>query len=124
MKQNLLSLAGAALGGTLGFFAFFWVYSQGYYGMILPGGLLGIGAGFGKSRSIWLAVACGIAALALGLFTEWRYAPFRKDPSLAFFMMHVTDKDWVTLLMIAAGGVLGFWVPYRGVDERNQTDGR
>jgi hypothetical protein len=118
MKQNLLSIAGAAIGGVLGYFAFFWVYSYGFYGMVLPGGLLGIGAGIGKSRSMWLAVGCGSAALALGLFTEWRRETWVRDPSFTYFLLHVPRLNPITLLMIAAGAGLGFWVPFRRVDDR------
>jgi hypothetical protein len=118
MKQNLLSIAGAAIGGVLGYFAFFWVYSYGFYGMVLPGGLLGIGAGLGKSRSVWLAAGCGIAALMLGLVTEWRRETWVRDPSFTYFLMHVPQLNPITLLMIAAGAGLGFWVPYRRVEDR------
>jgi hypothetical protein len=123
MKQTLLAIAGAAIGGTLGYHAFFWVYSQGFYGMIIPGGLLGLGASIGKIRSIWLAVVFGLAALALGLFTEWKYRPFVKDDGLVYFLLHVTDKSMVTLLMIAVGAALGFWVPFRRIDPPRHPSG-
>jgi len=122
MKQIILSVAGAALGGVLGYFAFFWIYSHGYYGMILPGGLLAIGAGLGKTRSVWWAVAVGIAALALGLFTEWRRAPFEKDDGLSYFILHAHHLNSVTLMMIAVGGALGFWIPFRRVEAKPPTN--
>ena len=59
MKQTLIALAGAVLGGALGYFAFRWMARQGYYGLIL------------------------------------------------------SDNDSITLVMIAVGGVLGVWVPFR-----------
>jgi hypothetical protein len=113
MKQTLITIAGAVLGGILGYYAFFWVLKHGYYGMVLPGGLLGIGAGFGRSKSIWVPVVCALAAVALGLFTEWKHAPFAKDDSLGYFLGHIFDLNTVTLLMIAVGGALGFWMPFR-----------
>jgi hypothetical protein len=116
MKSALIAIAGAVIGGTLGHFAFGWILSKGYYGMILPGGLLGLGAGFGKTRSVWFAIGFGLAAVCLGLFTEWRYLPWVKDASLGHFLRHVTDLSPVTLLMIAAGGILGFWIPFRNVE--------
>jgi hypothetical protein len=122
MKQLLISLGGAAIGGTLGYFGFHWLVSQGFYGLILPGGLLGFGASFGKSRTIWVPVACSIAALALGLFAEWHAFPFVKDESIGYFLRHVTDLKPVTLLMLAAGTALAFWIPYRHVEERNATE--
>ncbi|MGE5194119.1 MAG: hypothetical protein ACM3U2_16610 [Deltaproteobacteria bacterium] len=117
MKSTLLAIVGAVVGGALGHIAFSWLVTKGFYGMILPGGLLGIGAGIGKVQSKWLALTFGLAALCLGLFTEWRYFPSPKDESLGHFLRHVTDRGTVTLLMIAAGGVLGFWVPYRRAEE-------
>ena len=121
MKQTLLVLCGALAGGILGYFAFFWIASQGFYALILPGGLLGLGAGIAKSRSILLAVACGLAAVALGLFTEWRFAPFVKDDSFGYFLLHAWELKPVTLVMIALGGVIGFWVPYRRIEKEKRS---
>ena len=116
MKANLLVLGGALAGGVLGYFAFFWVADQGFYGLILPGALMGLGAGLAKHRSVPLAIACGLSAVALGLFTEWRFAPFRKDDSLAYFLLHAWELKPITLLMIAVGGAIAFWVPYRRLE--------
>jgi len=118
MKQTLIALVGAAAGGALGFFAFFWIRRQGFYGMILPGGLLALGASIGQVRSVWLALVFGLAALGMGLFTEWRYRPWEHDDSLSYFLLHVHKLQPVTLLMIAAGGFLGFWVPYRRMEPK------
>ena len=95
--------------GALGYFLFFWLAGHGFYGMIIPGGLLGIGAGIFKSRSITIAVICGFAALALGLFTEWRFAPFVADDSLGYFLGHFYQLNPTTLVMIAVGAAIGFW---------------
>lgn len=116
MKHTLLPLGGALLGGLIGYFAFFWIARQGFYAMVLPGGLLGLGAGYAKNRSIAIAVVCGIAALVLGLFTEWQFAPFIKDGSLGYFLSHVHELKPITLLMIGLGGAIGFWVPFRRVE--------
>src|SRR5262245_65940827 len=115
MMQAIRVVAAAAAGGALGYFGFFWLVSQGFYGLVLPGGVLGIAAGLAGNRSRALAIACGIAALALGLFTEWRFAPFKADRSLAYFLTHIGKLEPVTLLMIAAGGVIGVWFPWRSV---------
>jgi hypothetical protein len=122
MKQTLLAIAGAAIGGTIGFFIFFWIAKRGFYGMIIPGGLLGIGAGLARSRSLALAVACGVSALMLGLFTEWRFQPFRADGSFSYFLKHVMERDMVTLGMITVGGFIGFWGPYRGKEPKQQEN--
>ncbi len=119
MKETLVTLSGAAIGGTLGFFAYSWLLTQGYYGMILPGGLLGMGAAFGRPRSVGLAIACGLAALSLGLFAEWHSFPFQRGESFTDFISHIFDKDKTTILMISIGGLLGFWMPFRRADEAN-----
>ena len=112
MKDIALVIGGALVGGVIGFFAFFWIAGQGFYAMILPGGLIGVGAGLFRNRSLGLAIGCGVAAVALGLFTEWRFAPFAADDSLGYFLAHVHQKKPLKLLMIAVGGVIGFWGPF------------
>src|SRR5437660_218101 len=113
MRDNVLALCGAAVGGALGYFAFFWAARQGFYAVALPGGLLGLGAGVVPNRSILVAVACGLTATALGLFAEYRSAPFVQDDSLGFFLAHVPDLQPVTLALVAVGALIGFWVPFR-----------
>jgi len=110
--RNLLAgLAGALAGGALGYFAFLWIARQGFYALMLPGGLAGLGAGlFVRDRSLLRGVLCGLFALGLGLFAEWRFAPFIRDPGLGYFLAHVGDLRPITLLMIAGGAVLGYWL--------------
>ena len=114
-KNTSITIAGAVLGGYSGIQRVFLGTQQGYYGMVLPGRcLLGIGAGFGRSKSIWVPVGWPVlAAVALGLFTEWKHAPFAKDDSLGYFVRHIHDLNTVTLVMVALGGALGFWMPFR-----------
>lgn len=114
-KGRLAILCGIA-GGFVGYGAFFFLAQRGYYGMILPGGMLGIGAGMVRSRSIGVPVLCGVLALLLGFVTEFRYAPFTVNPSLGYFVTHLHDLPSVTLGMIGLGGVIGFWVPFRRLD--------
>jgi hypothetical protein len=107
-------LAGATLGAVVGWFAFFWAARQGFYMLALPGGLLGAGAGLLMRRgSLPFALVCAVAALALGLLAEWRLAPFRADASLGYFLAHLHQLQPLTLIMIALGGFLGFWMPLR-----------
>jgi len=88
-KNDILVLLGAALGGLVGYLVFFALSRRGLYGLALPGGLLGLAAGVFKTRSRVIPVVCGLLALALRLFTEWRYAPFVADGSLGYFLSHV-----------------------------------
>ena len=122
MKQTLLLIGGAAAGGVLGYFAFFWLLEHRIYAVALPGALLGLGASLGRTRFVILPVLCGLAALALGLVTDWQFEHFKKDPSLGYFLLHVHHLDTITLLMIALGGAIGFWSPYRRI-ERDQRPG-
>ena len=121
MKQNALVLLGAAVGGLVGYAAFFWLVRQGLYGLILPGGLLGLGAGVFKTRSMAIAVICGVLALGLGLFAEWRFAPFVANDGLGYFLSHVHQLKPVTLIMIAVGALIGFWVPFRRRQEADKV---
>lgn len=113
MRNNFLALGGAVVGGVLGYFAFFLIAAQGLYGLVLPGGLLGLGAGVVKNRSVLVSIVCGISAVALGLFTEYSFSPFIRDDSLGYFLSHVTELRPITLGMIAVGGCIGFYVPFR-----------
>ena len=103
-------VAGAVVGGTLGYLAFFWFVRQGFYALALPGALLGLGCGlFAGTRSHMLGVASGVLAVALGLFTEWRFAPFIDDSSFWYFLTHVHQLKSATLIMIAIGALFGYW---------------
>ena len=102
----------ALVGGLIGYFAFFWLVKQGFSLVALPGGLLGVGGGLGKGKSMVLAITCGILALLLGFFVQWRYAPFIEDGSLGFFITHLHALSPMTLIAIGLGGLLGFWLPF------------
>ena len=120
-KKDVLVLLGAVVGGVLGYAGFFWLRRHGFYGLILPGGLLGIGAGVFKTKSRYVSVICGLLALALGFFTEWRRAPFAADESLGYFISHVYKLDSITLFMIALGSLIGFWIPFRRSQEAEKA---
>jgi len=103
----------ACVGGVLGYLAFRFALRHGIYAVVLPGGFLGLAAGIPRNRSPVIAVLCGILATAAGLLTEHRFAPFVADGSLRYFLLHVFDLQPLTLISIAVGGLLGFWVPFR-----------
>lgn len=113
MKNNALALLAAVAGGLVGYLAFMWIARQGFYGLVLPGALVGICAGACKSRSVAVCIICGVLALCFGLFTEWRFAPFIANPSLGYFLMHAHQLRPFTLIMITAGVLIGFGVPLR-----------
>ena len=88
----LLGLVGEIGGGALGYFVFFLLAREGFYGMILPA-LLSASAAvrFSGCQSNVLGLVCCVLACALGIFTEWRYAPFNADDSFSFFVAHLHD---------------------------------
>jgi hypothetical protein len=70
---------------------------------------LGFGAGLcARRRSVSLAVVCGIAGLALGLFTEWRFAPFVANDSLAYFITHIHTLRPITMIMLGLGAFFSY----------------
>ena len=113
MKSLLLALCGAGVGGALGWWAYGWIMAQGFYSSALPGALLGLGAGVVATRARWLPFVCAAAALALGFLAEWHYRPFKEDESLTFFLQNAHHLKPITWIMIAFGGLVAFYVPFR-----------
>ena len=106
----LKGILGAAAGGVVGYYAFGWVLSQGFYAMVIPGAALGYGFGLlSRDRSTVYGIVCAILAVGLGLFAEWKFFPFIKDDSLNYFVNHIRELTPVTLIMIALGGFCGYW---------------
>ncbi len=105
-------LVGAVAGGLVGYVGFLWIARQGFYALVLPGGLLGFSASLFQNRSTAICLACGMLALELGFLAEWQFAPFITDGSLGYFLSHVHQLKPITLIMIAAGALIGFWAPF------------
>jgi hypothetical protein len=109
--SNVLGIIGAALGGLLGFYTFGWLFGQGWYGLMIPGAFLGFGCSLlARHRSTARGIVCGIAAIGLGLYTEWRFRPFAADDSFQYFLLNVKDLTPVTLIMLVIGTLIAFWV--------------
>jgi hypothetical protein len=109
--SHLLGLVGAVLGAFLGFLIFQWLVSQGFYGLMIPGAMLGLGCSLlAQHRSLARGVVCGLAALLLGLYIEWRFWPFKADSGFKYMVVHFYDLKPITQLMIALGGVFSFWM--------------
>jgi hypothetical protein len=112
IKQTVFVLAGAIAGGVVGFFGFIWIAHQGFYALVLPGGLLGFGASLFHNKSTALCIICGVMGLAIGLLAEWHFAPFIQDGSFGYFLSHFDQLRPITLIMIAGGAFIGFWAPF------------
>ena len=111
--SDALTLAFACAGAAFGYLTFTLALRRGIYAIVFPGGFLGLAAGIPRSRSSLVAVVCGLLATAAGLFTEHRFAPFVADPGAIYFLRHVFALQPLTLVSIATGGLIGFWVPFR-----------
>ena len=111
--SNALTIACACLGAYVGYLLFTVLARQGFYALILPGGLLGLAAGIPRSRSLAVPVVCGLLAIMAGVLTEHRFAPFLADSSLSYFLTHAGNLQPLTLVLIGLGGLIGFWVPFR-----------
>jgi len=108
-KVIALGLLGAAVGAVVGYYAFLWIARHGLYAFVLPGGLLGLGAGvFARERSVPLATLCGISALGLGLFSVWHFVRFTENPGIGYFLTHIFSLSPLILGMVALGAFLGF----------------
>ena len=97
------------MGGCVGYFAFFWVVRQGFYAIMLPPAMVGLGAGFlARRRSPLLAVICAVAGLGLGIFTEWKFFPFNVNDSFSYFITHLHELKSITLILIAVGTIMSY----------------
>lgn len=102
--------AGAIFGAYLGYLAFWWLASQGFYGMMIIGAAAGLLSGLAaRGKSTTLGILCVIIALAASIFAEWKVFPFIKDKSLQFFLTHLHQVMPVHLLMIGLGAAAAYW---------------
>lgn len=113
MKDNLIAIAGAIVGGVIGTFAFGFFLDRGLYAFAVPGGLAGIGAGVVKNHARWVPVLCAAIALVAGIVAEGVYRPFVADDSFIYYLKHIYEIETIGIVMIALGTIIGFWVPFR-----------
>lgn len=105
----LRGICGAIVGGALGHFGFVWIATKGFYSLVLPGALLGLGFGLAsQQRSVVFGVMCAIAALALGMYSEWSYF-FIQNNSFWYFLAHVNELNPITWIMLVVGTLMAFW---------------
>jgi hypothetical protein len=113
MGRDAIAICLAVAGGFVGHVVFLLLAAHGLYGLALPGGFVGLGAGIVRNRSIRVALICALVAVAAGLMTQYRFMPLATHYGFGDFLRHLFDLQPVTLFMLAVGGFAGFWVPYR-----------
>lgn len=105
-----LGVVGAVAGACLGYLLFRVLARQGFYAIVLPGALTGMGCGsLSGRRSIALGIGSAILGILAGILTEWRFAPFIQGRSLAFFMSHLHQLRQITQILILLGGAAAYW---------------
>ena len=103
-------ILGAIVGGAIGYGLFYFLYRNGFYAAIIPGAMLGSGAGYASGgKSFAMGAICLVMGTVLSVLGEWSVEPFAKDNSLGFFLKHLFEIGPVNLLMNAAGIVASFW---------------
>lgn len=106
----VLGAVGGVVGASLGYFLFQAIVSQGFYALILPGALTGMGCGsLSRRRSVPLGCMCAVIAAAVGILAEWQFAPFVADRSLGYFITHLHELKSVTQGMLLIGTIMAFW---------------
>jgi hypothetical protein len=107
----VLEVAAGVAGGAVGYFAFLWLVDQNFYGLMLPGALIGLGCGLvARRRSVVRGLLCALAALGLELFAEWKAFPFDQDGRFRFMVRHFLDKEPIKIVMLLAGAAIAFWL--------------
>jgi hypothetical protein len=109
--STALGVIGGIAGGVFGFVLFFWIADQGLYALVLPGAAVGLGCGLlARHRSVLRGIACAIAALVLGLYTEWKFRPFVADDRFRYLVLHFHKLLPITQIMIGLGAALAYYL--------------
>ncbi len=109
LLEAVMSLVGAAIGAAVGVFLFVWLKHRGYYGLVIPGAMLGLGCNLlSRRRSIVRGAVAGVAASLVGLLSEWKFFP-RNNDSLEYFVTHPATVENVTWIMVGFGTLFAFW---------------
>lgn len=103
-------LVGAVVGSAVGVLAYWGMLRAAYYmpGVAGIGLALGVSAG-ARTRSVAWGVATAAAALVLSLGSDWWFRPFLADPSLSFYLRHLTDLSTLILVSLLVAPLLGFY---------------
>ncbi len=124
LKNLLLGLVGAAIGGVVGYFLTDWAQSQGFVALVVPGGAVGLGFGLAaRKRHISFGVIGAVLAAAAGFFTDWKL--FENGLSISEYFQQLPKHSPIVWLMLAVGVWLGFsWAHGRPSRYRNESSAK
>jgi hypothetical protein len=105
----LRGLAGAVAGGIAGYFLFWVLARSGMLGYMIPGALLGLGAGYAaRGRSPVLGVICAVLAVGLTLFAAWHVA-FQQF-TFPEFLGRLHQLPISRIVLMSLGVVMAYWL--------------
>ncbi len=111
LLSTSLGFIGGVAGGIFGFVVFFWLINHRLYALVIPGACVGLGCGLlARHHSRPRGVVCALAALILGLYTEWRYEWFSVDHRFGYLVAHFLDLRPITQIMIVLGTGLAYYL--------------
>ena len=100
-------IAGAAIGGILGYAIFYGIAQVGFYAVLFIGFGVGNGFSYGYRRSSQVAsIACGVVALIVSVVADWHV---RSNQGLVDHVKNLQDDGVFLLAMIALSGLAGYW---------------
>ncbi len=106
-------LLGAILGGILGGYLAYQAWMQGFYALVLPGALVGLGCGMlSWTNSNLRGVLSAVLAALAGLLSEWLicFLPAEKTlDNFIGFLKQMTNEPRITQIFLTLGAILGFW---------------
>lgn len=106
VPDGLRRFIGLALGGVIGSLAFLIAARSGLAMPALPGAALGLGCGWlGRRPSTAWGVMCGLIAVVLSIWLQWKAFPFVADPGFAYFLQNLHQLPGITSALILLGVV-------------------
>jgi hypothetical protein len=103
-------ILGGAVGGALGYFAFDWMLTRGYYALVLPGSLVGLGCGLASRRKlIGLGALSAVAALAIGALADWNSLAEPSPTFLEHLATLLRPNRRIPAFLILASVVISFY---------------
>jgi hypothetical protein len=106
----LRGITGALAGAAVGFVLFRLILQLGFYAIVIPGALTGMGGGWLSRRvSNTIGLICALIAAAITIFSEWYVAPFIVDEHFTYFITHLHQTRTIFQILAAVGIVMAFY---------------